>query len=83
MDYRLPGSSVHGILQGRILVWKAIPFSRGSSQPRQDLDPGIKPESPALQVEPPRVVDTHTHARARAAFWKEFWRCWKAGAVGK
>ena len=28
-----PGSSVHGILQARILEWVAIPFSRGSSQP--------------------------------------------------
>ena len=28
-----PGSSVHGILQGRILEWVAIHFSRGSSQP--------------------------------------------------
>ena len=34
MDYRPPGSSVHGILQARILEWVAIPFSRGSSQPR-------------------------------------------------
>ena len=32
--YSLPGSSVHGILQTRILEWVAIPFSRGSSQPR-------------------------------------------------
>ena len=31
---RLPGSSVHGILQARILEWVAIPFSRGSSWPR-------------------------------------------------
>ena len=29
-----PGFSVHGILQERILEWVAIPFSRGSSQPR-------------------------------------------------
>ena len=28
------GSSVHGILQARILKWGAIPFSRGSSRPR-------------------------------------------------
>ena len=28
------GSSVHGILQARILEWIAIPFSRGTSQPR-------------------------------------------------
>ena len=30
----LPGSSIHGILQARILEWVAIPFSRGSSWPR-------------------------------------------------
>ena len=34
MNCSLPGSSVHGILQTRILEWVAIPFSRGSSQPR-------------------------------------------------
>ena len=34
VDCSLPGSSVHGILQARILAWGAIPFSRGSSQPR-------------------------------------------------
>ena len=34
MDYSPPGSSVHAILQARILRWVAIPFSRGSSQPR-------------------------------------------------
>jgi len=34
MDSSPPGSSVHGILQARILEWAAIPFSRGSSQPR-------------------------------------------------
>ena len=28
------GSSVHGILQARILEWVAVPFSRRSSQPR-------------------------------------------------
>ena len=31
MDWSLPGSSVHGILQVRILEWIAIPISRGSS----------------------------------------------------
>ena len=34
MDCNLPGSSVHGISQARILEWVAISFSRGSSQPR-------------------------------------------------
>ena len=34
MDYSLPDSSVHGSFQARILEWVAIPFSRGSSQLR-------------------------------------------------
>ena len=37
--------TVHGIPQARILEWVAFPISRGSSQP------GIKPRSPALQVD--------------------------------
>ena len=35
MDCSPPGSSVHGILQARILDWATIPFSRGSSQPNR------------------------------------------------
>ena len=34
MECSLPGSSVHGIFQARVLEWVAISFSRGSSQPR-------------------------------------------------
>ena len=34
MDCSLPGSSVHWIIQARILKWVALPFSRGSSPPR-------------------------------------------------
>ena len=34
VDCSLPGSSVHGVLQARILEWVAMPSSRGSSQPR-------------------------------------------------
>ena len=34
VDCSPPGSSVHGILKARILEWVAIPFSRGSSKPR-------------------------------------------------
>ena len=47
MDCSLPGSSVHGILQTRILEWVAMLFSRDLA------DPGIKPVSPgspALQA---------------------------------
>ena len=34
MNRSLPGSSVHGILQARILEWVAISSSKGSSRPR-------------------------------------------------
>ena len=47
MHCSLPGPSVHGISQARILEWVAMPFSRKS------LEPGIKPtslKSPALAV---------------------------------
>ena len=53
MDYSPHGSSVHGILQARILEWVTIPG---------DLpDPGIKLRSPALQAdslpsEPPEMA---------------------------
>ena len=41
----LLGSSVHRILQTRILEWVAVPFSRGSS------NPGTEPRSASLQVD--------------------------------
>ena len=45
VDHSQPDSSVHGIFQARILEQVAISFSR-------DLpDPGIEPESPALQAD--------------------------------
>ena len=34
VDCSPPGSSVHGISQARVLEWVAIPFSKGSFQPR-------------------------------------------------
>jgi len=44
MGYSLPGSSVHGIFQARVLEWVAISISR-------DLpNPGIEPRSPTLQA---------------------------------
>ena len=66
--YSPPGSSVHGVLQARILEWVAIPFSRGSSQPRDwtqisytagrlPSEPPEKPMVPGIQLmevwEPP------------------------------
>ena len=37
MNCNPPGSSVHGILQTRILEWVAVSYSRGSSQPRDQI----------------------------------------------
>ena len=37
MNCSPPGSFVHGIFQARILEWVAIPFSRGSSQPKDQI----------------------------------------------
>ena len=37
MDHSLPGSSVHGILQVRIVEWVTISFCRASSQPRDQI----------------------------------------------
>ena len=42
MDCSLPGSSLHGIFQARILKWVAYSFSSGLP------NPGIEPLSPAL-----------------------------------
>ena len=79
MDCSPPGSSVHGILQARILEWVAISFSRGSS------GPGIKPTSltsPALAgrfftTVPPGKPAEGSHTKQRncgvgetALFWK-------------
>ena len=44
VDSSSPGSSVHGVLQARILEWVVMAFSR-------DLpNPGIEPRSPTLQA---------------------------------
>ena len=45
MDRSVLGSSVHEILQARILDWVAISFSRGSSQPRDQT------QSPTLHAD--------------------------------
>ena len=58
MNYSLPGSSVRGILQGRIL--ELLPFPSPGNLP----DPGIKHESPALQE------DFFTIWASRAAYVK-------------
>ena len=45
MDCSLPGSSLHEILQARVLEW--VPFPSPGDLP----DPGIEPGSPAFQAD--------------------------------
>ena len=45
MDCNPPVSSVHGVLQARVLRWVAVPFFKGSSQP------GMESRFPALQTD--------------------------------
>ena len=83
MDCSPPGSSVHGILQARILEWVAMPSSR-------DLpDPGIKlmsPASPALwadclplshQGSPDDKLTSNQTFLYRLYFWMCKENCWK------
>jgi len=64
-----PDSSVHGILQARILKWITVPFSRGSYQP------GMEHRSLALQAdslpsEPPRKT------LFPPKWWNGLWISW-------
>ena len=52
MDCSPLGSSVHGTLQARILGWVAFPFSRGSSQPRDQIRVSC-PAGGCFTTEPP------------------------------
>ena len=52
MDCSLPGFSVHGIIQARILEWVVAPFSRGCSLLQVIFPtPEIEPRSPALPAD--------------------------------
>ena len=58
MDCSPPGSSVHGILQARILEWVVMPSSRGFSRPR---DGTAFPVSPALQEDSFPLINRGCH----------------------
>ena len=66
MDCSLPGSSVHGILQARMLECIAIPLPRGSSQP-QGSNPGLLHYRHSLPSEPPERKE-----ETRALAYKQF-----------
>ena len=58
-DYSLPGSSVHGILQARLLELVVIPFSRGL--PDSGIKTGSSPlPADSLPSEPPGIGHSKT-----------------------
>ena len=61
VDYNLPGSSVHGILQARILECVAMP------SPEDLPNSGIEPETPAAPALPPGSPNT-TYQRSKVTF---------------
>ena len=44
MDYSLPGASVHGIFQARVLEWVATAFSRAQAKSRTKIHAGLSPQ---------------------------------------
>ena len=63
MDCTLPGFSVHGILQSRMLEWVAIWFSRGSSHPR-DQTWVFHIAAVFFTTEPPGLEDSYYISRS-------------------
>ena len=59
--YSTPGSSARGILQAKTLEWVTIPFSRGSTQPRdQTWVPALQVNSlPSESPGKPHNIDDH------------------------
>ena len=56
MGCSLPGSSIHGILQARRLEWRAISYSTGSSQPRDQTLCPLALQADSLSPEPPGMM---------------------------
>ena len=74
VDWSLPGSSVHGILQARILEWVAVSSSRGNLP-----NPGIKPASPTSNLHwqsRSLTLAPLWHSRQASGFWYNFWIHW-------
>ena len=74
LDCSPPGSSVHGILQARILEWDAMPSSRGSSPPR-DWTSSLMSPALARQVlhheshtESPQCIHTPKHCTVHVKY---------------
>ena len=70
MDCSPPGSSVHGVVQARILEWVALPFSG-------DLpDPGIEPTSPVAPAFEVDSLPLSHQGSAQPALGTQYNCCW-------
>ena len=70
IDCSPSGSAVHGILQARILEWVAVPFSRGSPQPRTP-DTSLFPQ---IAQAPP--AGAHSHCPEEPSSWASWLANW-------
>ena len=73
MDYSLPGSSVHGIFQARVLEWGAIAFSKfASTNPRMPIHPFSLPQQlyPHKTTPFPQFPPETTRLPDRAKPWE-------------
>ena len=70
LDCSLPGSSVHGILQAGTLKWVAIPFSKGSFQPRGRTQVSRITGRFFTHREPPGGLDFHPTSSQVSSFRK-------------
>ena len=80
MDCSPPGSSVHGILQARILEWVAMSFSRGSSWPRDQTQVSCTAgrffisEPPGKPMGDSQILQTDK----RGAVWSRLLALWES-----
>ena len=86
-DCNPPGISVHGILQAKILEWVAIPFSRGSSWPRDRTRPPVLQADSLLSELPGKQLCDSPGATGNPSFQNfnkfiEIWGC-PGGSVVK
>ena len=86
MDCTLPGSSLHGILQARVLEWVAISFFRGSSQPRDGTWVSCIPGRRFNLWATREVPDLKVHSKSSKWFvcfsqiaGSQEWYCWVSG----
>ena len=59
IDYNPPGSSIHGILQARILDWVATPSSRRSSQAGDQTPVSLSPALPGRSFTTSTIQEAH------------------------